>query len=266
MKARRFAIGTFFALVAGLWVVPAILPGDADTIRLDGGNQPPGPERLFGTDLKGRDMLQRTAEGARLSLAIGVSAALVSLAIGVAWGALAGYQGGRLDGLLMRIVDVLYGLPFTLLVILLIVALGQSVVTLFIALGLVEWLTMARVVRAAVRSQKELDFVTAARAIGCGPTRILFRHILPNIAPLVAATTATTIPIVVTAEAFLSFLGIGVPAPQASLGTLVREGLVTLGVFPWQFLFPAACLVALVLLPGLLARRLAAASNTGKSQ
>ena len=235
-------------LVLLILLLPEILPGDPAEIRLQEGNRPPGLRHLFGTDLKGRDSFLRVLYGTRLSLLIGLSATFVSLCIGVLYGATAGMAGRRTDSLMMRFVDVLYGLPFMFVVIILMTIVGQSVFLLFLALGMVQWLTMARVVRSEVLSIREKDYITAARSLGAGRLRILFRHILPNIADTVLVYATFTVPMVIIEEAFLSFLGLGVPAPMASLGTLIKDGIPTLAVYPWQLLFPAVVLLLLVFL------------------
>lgn len=196
----------------------------------------------LGTDQKGRDLLVRLLYGARVSLAIGLLATLVSLAIGVSYGALAGYAGGRTDTVLMRVVDVLYGLPFLFVVILLLVVAGRSIVNLFVALGAVSWLSMARIVRGQVLSWKQREFVLAARAIGVSPLGIVVGHILPNCVGPVLVYATLSVPAVILEEAFLSFLGLGVQPPDASWGTLLSEGARLLQDRPWLLLYPAAML------------------------
>src|SRR6185436_5808716 len=167
-------------------------------------------------DELGRDAFARVIYGGRISLMVGVVATLVSLLIGVTWGATAGYRGGRLDDFMMRVVDILYSLPYIFLVILLLVFFSRSIVMLFVALGLVQWLTMARIVRGQVLSLKQQTFVEAARALGAGDARIIFRHIVPNTLGPVIVYTTLTVPAVILQEAFLSFLGLGVQPPNAS--------------------------------------------------
>ncbi len=198
---------------------------------------------LLGTDNQGRDMLARILQGGQISLMVGIIATLVSLLIGVSYGATAGYLGGRIDNLMMRAVDVLYSLPYIIIVIVLLsvfrsqTARGQ-VVLLFVALGSVSWLTMARIVRGQVLSLKNQEFVLAARATGVSTPRIIFRHIVPNTLGPVIVYATLTIPTVMLTEAFLSFLGFGVQPPLASWGTLATDGIQNLGIFPWQLLFP----------------------------
>jgi len=177
--------------------------------------------------------------GGRISLLVGVVGTLVSLLIGVTWGAVAGYVGGRTDDLMMRVVDVLYALPYLFLVILLLVFFSRSLVMLFVALGLVQWLTMARIVRGQVLSLKHQTFVEAARALGASDAAIIFRHIVPNTLGPVIVYTTLTVPAVILQEAFLSFLGLGVQPPNASWGTLVSDGARLLALFPWLVIFPS---------------------------
>ncbi len=237
-------------------LLPEILALSAVELDLTNGNAPPGLSHPFGQDLKGRDLFARVIHGARLSLMIGLAATLVSCTIGTFWGAVAGFRGGKTDAIMMRIVDFLFGLPFMFVVIIVLSFSGRSVVLLFLVLGLIHWLTMARVIRAEVVLLKHREFVQAARATGCSTWRILVRHILPNISDTVIVYMTFTIPGVILEEAFLSFLGLGVPAPDASLGTLVREGIVTLSVHPWQLAFPAAFLLMIIFSVNILARRI----------
>jgi oligopeptide transport system permease protein len=199
---------------------------------------------LLGTDALGRDLMVRLLMGLRVSLAIGLVATLVSLVIGVAWGAVAGYLGGRIDEAMMRIVDVLYSLPFIFFVILLMVTFGSNFILIFIAIGAVEWLTMSRIVRGQTLTLKHKEFVEAARAAGLGQGGIIARHIVPNLLGPVVVYVTLTIPAVILAESFLSFLGLGVQPPMASLGTLIATGASDMELAPWLLVFPSLVMVA----------------------
>lgn len=198
---------------------------------------------LLGADALGRDLLARLLMGLRVSLAIGLVATAVSLVIGVAWGAVAGYAGGRTDEAMMRIVDVLYSLPFIFFVILLMVAFGSNVILIFVAIGAVEWLTMSRIVRGQTLTLKHKEFVEAARAAGLGQGGIIARHIVPNLLGPVVVYVTLTIPAVILAESFLSFLGLGVQPPMASLGTLIASGAQDMELAPWLLVFPSVVMI-----------------------
>jgi len=235
------------AFLAGIGVAAALagwLPGLQDPtlqdLRL--GATPPSPSHWFGTDELGRDTLARVIHGGRISLMVGLVATFVSLLIGVSWGAVAGYRGGKTDEVMMRFVDILYSLPYIFLVILLLVFFSRSILMLFVALGLVQWLTMARIVRGQVLSLRQQNFVEAARALGASDAAIIFRHIVPNTLGPVIVYTTLTVPAIILQEAFLSFLGLGVQPPDASWGTLVSDGARVLALFPWLVAFPGAAL------------------------
>ena len=194
----------------------------------------------LGTDESGRDLLVRVLTGGQVSLNVGLLATVVSLLIGVAFGATAGYLGGRADSLMMRTVDVLYSLPFMVFVILLTVAFGRSMVLRYLAIGAVEWLTMARIVRAGVQAQARMEFVEAARSLGLSDARIIFRHIVPNVLGPVIVYTTLTVPAVMLLEAALSFLGLGVQPPDSSWGSLIDQGSKSMETYPWLLIIPAA--------------------------
>ena len=207
--------------------------------RLDLGASPPGARHWLGTDTLGRDLLVRTLTGGRVSLGVGLAATFVALTIGVVYGAVAGFIGGKRDALMMRVVDIMYSLPFPIFVILLMVFFGRNIILLFVAIGAVEWLTMARIVRSQVMAVKRMEFIEAARSLGYGRRRIIFRHILPNILGPVIVYTTLTIPAVMLLEAFLSFLGLGVQPPMSSWGVLIKDGAEKMEEFPWLLVFPA---------------------------
>jgi oligopeptide transport system permease protein len=202
------------------------------------GPTPPGARHWLGTDPLGRDLLARLLYGGQISLLVGLCATLVSLTIGVLYGAISGFVGGKLDMVLMRAVDILYSLPFVIFVILLMVLYGQNIYLLFVAIGAVSWLTMARIVRGQVLSLKQREFVEAAHALGLSRRRIILRHIIPNLLGPIIVFTTLTIPDVILLESFLSFLGLGVQPPHSSWGVLIKEGAEVMEEYPWLLLYP----------------------------
>jgi oligopeptide transport system permease protein len=215
------------------------VPPDPDLVK----SFPPSLKHPMGTDIAGRDLLARVLLGGRISLMVGIISTIVSLLIGVGYGATAGYVGGKLDEVMMRFVDILYAIPYMMIVIVLLALFGgqsplAQLFLLFIALGAVSWLTMARIVRGQVISLKNQEFVTAARAGGVSQTKIIFRHLVPNCVGPVIVYATLQVPSVMLLEAFLSFLGLGVQAPLASWGSLAADGIQTIAIFPWQLIFP----------------------------
>jgi oligopeptide transport system permease protein len=202
-------------------------------------NQAPSLKYWFGTDDLGRDMFTRTCSGARISLFVGISAAMIDLVIGVLWGGVAALSRGKLDNLLMRIADILYAIPYLLVVIMLMVVMGSGLVPILIALTFTGWIGMARIVRGQLIQQKEQEYILAVTALGAGYRRILFKHLIPNAVGPIIVTMTLTIPIAIFTEAFLSFLGLGVQAPMASWGTMASDGLPAMRYYPWRLFFPA---------------------------
>lgn len=242
LQRNRLAMVSFFlfiAIVLFCVIGPFFSSHDGQAQDLLKGATSPSAEHWFGTDTLGRDLMVRTMEGGRISLLVGLVATMVALAIGVVYGATAGYLGGRVDAVMMRIVDTLYALPFTIFVILLMVAFGRSLWLIFVAIGAVEWLSMARIVRAGVIGLKKQEFVEAAVSLGYSHTRIIVKHLIPNVLGPVIVIATLTVPAVMLLEAFLSFLGLGVQPPNASWGVLINEGQQNMDIFPWLLMFPA---------------------------
>jgi oligopeptide transport system permease protein len=236
-------------------ISPEDVPQDSNLLK----SFPPSSRHLMGTDDLGRDIFARVLQGGRISLMVGIISTMVSLIVGVSYGAIAGYFGGRIDNFMMRLVDIIYSIPYILIVIVLLAVFsGQNtpdfivglsswfgggeglsqIFLLFFALGFISWLTMARVVRGQILSLKNQEFVLAAKATGVSTFRIIFRHLVPNVLGPVIVYATLTIPQVMLSEAFLSFLGIGVQAPYASWGSLVADGSKNIGIYPWQLIFP----------------------------
>jgi oligopeptide transport system permease protein len=245
---NRMAVvcGVFFAGVVGFCLLGPTLAGwiggvDATSQDPDLGAAGPSARHWFGTDPLGRDMLVRTMIGGRFALLAGAVTTFVALIVGVTWGAIAAYVGGKVDFVMMRIVDVLYGIPTVMFVIVVMSVVGsKSLALLFLLVGAISWLTMARIVRGQVMSLRHREFVEAARASGASPARVLFGHIVPNTLGPIIVYTSLQLPIVMLVEAFLSFLGLGVQAPAASWGTLVAEGAGSFTIFPWMLVGPGA--------------------------
>jgi oligopeptide transport system permease protein len=247
----RWGGGLMALLVLGAYLLPWALQNvsgyapEGQNLLL--GATPPSWQHPFGTDFFGRDVAMRTLMGLRVSLAVGLCSAAVAALVGTAYGATSGFVGGRIDGLMMRVVDVLYALPYMFLVILLVTLMGKSIVLLFVALGLVGWLMTARIVRGRVLALKEQEFVMALTGLGASKRRIIVRHLIPNTLGAVLVVFTLSVPTLILEEAFLSFLGLGVQAPDASLGSLVSEGIETILLFWWLLVFPATVLALLLL-------------------
>ncbi|MCP9493589.1 MAG: ABC transporter permease [Pyrinomonadaceae bacterium MAG19_C2-C3] len=230
-----------FASLFGPYIVKAYngfdyatIPAERELIEA----RPPSLLHPMGTDPQGRDILARVLYGGRISLMVGIISTFVSLLIGVTYGSVAGYLGGRIDSVMMRVVDVLFAIPYMMLVIVLLALFEKSLFLLFAALGAVSWLTMARIVRGQVLSLKHQEFVEAARSIGVPTWKIILRHLVPNTLSPVIVYATLTVPSVMLQEAFLSYLGLGVQAPLSSWGTLASEGAQNIAIFPWMMIFP----------------------------
>jgi len=260
-RGARVALHVLAGLALFALLTPLLSPWHYDDIDWRHFRTPPSLSsgHYFGTDSAGRDLLLRTAVGLSMSAALGAMATLVSVLVGVLWGAIAGLSGGRTDSLMMRIVDILYALPFMFIVILLMVVFGRNVILIFIGVGLVEWLTTARIVRGQTLSLKRREFVEAARTLGASPARILRRHILPNLLGVVIVYATLTVPAVILIESFLSFLGLGVQEPLTSLGVLIKEGADEIETGPWIIVLPGTAMVLLLLSLNLLGDGLRAA-------
>jgi oligopeptide transport system permease protein len=242
LRRNRLAIagGAVILVLAVACAAGPVFSQSYEEQNLDLGAVPPSTAHWLGTDTLGRDLLARTLYGGRISITVGLVATFVALTIGVTYGAVAGFAGGKVDAVMMRIVDILYALPFAIFVILLMVFFGRNIFLLFFAIGAVEWLTMARIVRGQVMSIKRMEFIEAARALGLGRRRIIFRHLIPNVLGPVIVYTTLTIPAVMLLEAFLSFLGLGVQAPMSSWGVLIKDGSEKMEEFWWLLVFPGA--------------------------
>lgn len=245
LKKNHLAItGLVFLIVLALLCLfaPLLTPYGYEEQNIALGASGPSLQHWLGTDTFGRDLLTRILYGGRVSLAVGLVATAVSLVIGVTYGAIAGYVGGRVDAVMMRFVDIVYALPFMIFVILLMVVFGRNLILLFLAIGAVEWLTMARIVRGQVQSLRQQEFVEAAIAMGLSNWTIIRKHLIPNSLGPVIVYTTLTIPSVMLFEAFLSFLGLGIQPPQSSWGVLISYGVETMEEYPWLLIFPGLVL------------------------
>lgn len=244
MRFRKNQLAVFGMVLAFILVFMAIfgpyMAGfDYSTTDLTNANKPPSGTHWFGTDDLGRDVFTRVWYGARISLFIGLSAALIDLFIGILWGGITGYRGGRTDEIMMRIADILWAVPYLLLVILLMVVMEPGLKTMIIAMSITGWINMARIVRGQTLQLKNQEFVLASRTLGASVSRIMAKHLIPNTMGPILVTMTLTVPSAIFTEAFLSYLGLGVPAPLASWGTMASEGLAAIVYFPWRLFFPA---------------------------
>lgn len=245
LKKNKMAMCGLFMIIFILLIAivgPMLSPYSYSDQTLENANLEPSSQHWFGTDNLGRDLYTRILYGARISLSIGIVASIIVVTIGVVYGGISGYFGGRVDSIMMRIVDIMWSIPMLLYVILLMVVLGAGLINIFIALGLVYWLRMARIVRGQILTLKELEYVMAAQLIGASSWRIILRHLIPNsMGPIIIVMTLS-IPEAIFTEAFLSFIGLGVSAPMASWGVLASEGVTSLRSYPYQLFFPAAAI------------------------
>ena len=237
-RMAMFAALILALLMALATLTPWIAPYSYAAQNLALGATPPSAEHWFGTDILGRDLLTRIMYGGRVSLAVGLAATAVAMPIGVGWGLIAGYFGGRVDAFMMRVVDILYALPFMIFIVLLMVVFGRNLLLMFIVIGCVEWLTMARIVRAQTLMVRNMEYIEAAIVAGLPHRRLILRHILPNITGPIIIYATLTVPAVMLTEAFLSFLGLGVQPPQSSWGLLINYGVQSMEEHPWLLIFP----------------------------
>jgi oligopeptide transport system permease protein len=245
LRKNRMALFGFAVLLILCFVsllTPLIAPYSYEEQDLMLGATPPSAAHWLGTDIFGRDMLTRIMYGGRVSLMVGFIATAVALVIGILWGSIAGFIGGRVDAVMMRIVDIMYALPFMIFIVLLMVVFGRNILLLFVAIGAVEWLTMARIVRSQVMALRKQEFIEAAYSMGLSRWAIIRRHIIPNTLGPVIVYTTLTIPSVMLLEAFLSFLGLGIQPPQSSWGLLINYGVETMEEYPWLLIFPGITL------------------------
>jgi oligopeptide transport system permease protein len=242
LKSNKIAmmwLGVLLIIVIMSLVGPLFTPYDYRTNDLINTNKPPSSEHWFGTDDLGRDMFERTWMGATISLRVGLFAALIDLCIGVIYGGIMGYFGGRIDEIMNRAAEILYSIPSLLIIILLVVVMTPSLFTIILALGITGWVNMAWIVRGQIMQLKNQDYVLASRSLGAGSARIIFRHLIPNTIGPILVTLMLTVPSAIFAEAFLSFLGLGVQSPAASWGTMIADARSSMTVFPWRLFFPA---------------------------
>lgn len=241
-RLALFGLGVIVFLAIVSLLTPWIAPYGYEEQNLLLGATGPSWQHWMGTDIFGRDLLTRVMWGGRMSLMVGFVATGVALVIGVLYGTVAGYAGGQVDAIMMRLVDILYALPFMIFIILLMVVFGRNIILLFLAIGAVEWLTMARIVRGQVQNLRRQEFIEAAQSLGLSRWRIIRKHLIPNTLGPVIVYTTLTIPSVMLLEAFLSFLGLGVQPPESSWGLLINNGVETMEEYPWLLIFPGLTL------------------------
>ncbi|AOZ87676.1 diguanylate cyclase [Bacillus xiamenensis] len=239
-KLAMVGLAIILIIVILAILVPIFSKYDYSTTDLLNADQPPSKEHWFGTDDLGRDMFVRTWVGARISIFIGLAAAVLDVIIGIIWGSIAAFKGGRTDEVMMRIADVLWAIPTLLMVILMMVVLPKGLLTIILAMTVVGWINMARIVRGQVLQLKSQEYVLAAQTLGAKTSRLLFKHLIPNSMGPILVTMTLTIPSAIFTEAFLSYLGLGVPAPLASWGTMASDGIPAMTYYPWRLWFPAA--------------------------
>jgi oligopeptide transport system permease protein len=248
-KAAVASIILLALIILIAFIGPYFVPWEYSKVDWSAIRKPPdfAKGHYFGTDANGRDLLARTLQGTQMSLIVAAVATIVSVVIGIVYGAVAGYFGGKIDAIMMRFVDIMYAMPYVLFVIILVVIFGRSPVLLFVGIGCLEWLTMARIVRGQTLSLKQREFIEAARAAGTPPFGIIMRHIVPNLTGPVVIYATLTVPEIIITESFLSYLGLGVQEPATSLGTLISAGAGVAEAQPWLLIFPAVLLVVMLL-------------------
>ncbi|MGE5704578.1 MAG: ABC transporter permease [Clostridia bacterium] len=242
LKKNKVAMASMIFIIVLLALavfIPIFSSNDYFTTDLAGKNKKPSVEHWFGTDDLGRDMFVRIWYGARISLEVGFAAAAIDLIVGIIYGGIAGFYGGRVDEIMMRIADLLFAVPYLLVVILLMVVMGPGLLTIIIALTVTGWIGMARIVRGQILQLKAQEYVLAARSLGADNKRLIFKHLIPNALGPIIVTLSLTVPTAIFAEAFLSFIGLGVAAPIASWGTMANDGLPAMKYYPWRLMFPA---------------------------
>ncbi|MHA7967086.1 ABC transporter permease [Paenibacillus sp. CAU 1782] len=242
MMENKLAMTGFWiiiAIIAAAFLVPWLAPFDHFTNELTNTNKAPDGVHWFGTDDLGRDMLVRTFKGAQISMFVGVVAALIDLVIGIIYGGIMGYYGGKVDEVMNRFAEIIYSIPYLLVVILLLVVMEPSLTTIIVAMSITGWVNMAWIVRGQIMQLKNQEYALASKSLGAGAMRIIFRHLIPNAMGPILVTLTLTVPSAIFTEAFLSFLGLGVQSPAASWGTMIDDGVKAMMIYPWRLLFPA---------------------------